>query len=167
MLLLVACWCHSCLMRRCFRLCIVGIQSESVRTYLSSVAGPFLWSSATHTWHVCLSDTQVSPFAYIWISSSPTFFFFCLWLVIRTYILPGFFSVIYWPYLRTEIAVTLSIGNKLYSRHHILYFSFLWKPLCWCYLVTALIQCQKTVLFQIIQFNIKTQFKCKFGFSLA
>ena len=29
--------------------------------------------------------------------------------------------------LRTEISVTLSTGNKLYSCHHILYFSFLWK----------------------------------------
>ena len=65
--------------------------------------------------------------------------FFCLWLVIGTYILPGFFfSVICWSYLRTEISVSLSIGNKLYSRQHILYFSFLWKPLCWCYLGTAL-----------------------------
>ena len=30
------------------------------------------------------------------------------------------------------------IGNNLYSHHHLLYFSFLWKPLCWCYLATAL-----------------------------
>ena len=62
---------------------------------------------------------------------------FCLWLVIESYILP-FFSVICWSYMRTKISVTLSIGNKLCSRHHILYFSFLWKPLCWCYLATAL-----------------------------
>ena len=33
-----------------------------------------------------------------------------------------FFLVICWSYLWTEISVTLSIGNKLYSRHH-LYFS--------------------------------------------
>ena len=39
---------------------------------------------------------------------------------------------------RLEISVTLSIGNKLYSRHHILYFAFLWKQPCWCYLATAL-----------------------------
>ena len=39
----------------------------------------------------------------------------------------GFFPVLCWCYLRTEISVTLSIGNKLYSLHHILYFSFLWK----------------------------------------
>ena len=63
--------------------------------------------------------------------------FFCSWLVIGTFILP-IFPVICWSYLRTEISVTLSIGNKLYSRHHILYFSFLWKPPCWCYLATAL-----------------------------
>ena len=65
--------------------------------------------------------------ADIWISSSPTYFF-CLWLVIRAYILPFlFFFVICWSYLRTEISVTLSIGNKLYSRHHLLYLSFLWN----------------------------------------
>ena len=56
------------------RLCVVGIQSEWVRTYLSSVAGTFLWSSATageHTrsWLVCLSDQWVSPFA--WETSGP------------------------------------------------------------------------------------------------
>ena len=39
----------------------------------------------------------------------------------------GFFPLICWSYLRKEISVTLSIGNKLYSRHHILYFSFLGK----------------------------------------
>ena len=60
----------------------------------------------------------------IWTSSSPHVFL-CLWLVIRTYILP-FFLLICWSYLRTEISVTLSIGNKLYSRHHILFFSFIW-----------------------------------------
>ena len=31
-----------------------------------------------------------------------------------------------------------SIDNKLYSGYHILYFPFLWKSLCWCYLATAL-----------------------------
>ena len=60
---------------------------------------------------------------------------FCLWPVIGTWILP-FFPVICWSYLRTEISVTLSIGNKLYSRHHIIYFSC--KSLCWCYFATAL-----------------------------
>ena len=76
---------------------------------------------------LCLSNLWISAFspklqtlyclfkshAEVWISSSPHVFF-CLWLVIRTYILP-FFSVIWWSYLRTEISVTLSIGNKLYS----------------------------------------------------
>ena len=64
--------------------------------------------------------------------------FFCLWLVIGTYIFPVFFPVIGWYYVRTEISVALSLGSNLYSCHHILYFSFLWKPLCWCYLATAL-----------------------------
>ena len=50
----------------------------------------------------------------------------------------GFFQVIYWSFLRTETSVTLFIGNKLYSRHHLLYLSFLRKLLCWCYLATAL-----------------------------
>ena len=67
-----------------------------------------------------------------------THILFCLWLVIGTYILPVFFLEICWSYLRIEKSVTLSIGNKLYSCHHLLYFSFLWKPLCWCYLASAL-----------------------------
>ena len=82
-----------------------------------------------------LSCLFKSP-AEVWTSSS--LHIFCLWLVIGTYILPGFFPIICWSYLQMEISVTLPIGNKLYSRHHILYFSFQWKPLCWCYLVTAL-----------------------------
>ena len=53
--------------------------------------------------------------------------FFCFWLVIETYILPSSFPIIGWSYLRTEISVTQSIGNKSYSRNHVLYFSFLWN----------------------------------------
>ena len=55
---------------RQWRLCEVGIPSERVRTYLSSVAGTNLWSSVTageHTlgsWQVCLSDQRISPFAW-------------------------------------------------------------------------------------------------------
>ena len=67
-----------------------------------------------------------------------THIFFCLWLVIGTYILPGFFPVICWSYQWMEISVLLSIGNKLYSHHHHLFFSFLWNHfdhvilrLCW------------------------------------
>ena len=45
-------------------------------------------------------------------------------LVIGTYMLP-FFPVLCWSSLRTEISVTLSIGNELYSRHHNLFFDFL------------------------------------------
>ena len=102
---------------------------------------------------LCLSDQRISAFsqklqtlyclfkshAHKWTSSLPQrIFLFMVW-VIGTYITPVFFfPVICWSYLRTEISVTLSIGNKLYSRHHLLYFSFLWKPLCWCYLATAL-----------------------------
>ena len=161
------------------RFCVVGIQSERVRTYLSYVAGTFLWSNATAGEHtreadrsawvtsgslpsldrpadlspLCLSDQRISAFspklptlyclfkspAEVCTSSSPNVFF-CLWLVIGTYILPFcfVFPVICWSYMWTEISVTLSIGDELYSHHHILYFSFLWKPLCWCYLATAL-----------------------------
>ena len=39
---------------------------------------------------------------------------FCLWLDIGTYILPGFFSVICWSYLWTEISVILSTSNTLH-----------------------------------------------------
>ena len=73
----------------------------------------------------------------VWTSSSPHVFFSVYgWLSELTYF--RFFTVICWSYLRTEISVTLSIGNKLYSRYHILYFSFLRKRLYWCYLATAL-----------------------------
>ena len=74
--------------------------------------------------------------ADIWKSSSPIYFSVYGWLWELTSF--HFFPVICWFYLRTEISVTLSIGNKLYSPHHILYFSFLLKPLYWCYLATAL-----------------------------
>ena len=47
------------------------------------------------------------------------------WLSELTYF--RFFPVICWSYLRTEISISLSMGNRLYSRTHILYFSFVWK----------------------------------------
>ena len=80
------------------------------------------FSLKLHTLY-CLCKSQ----ADIWISSSPTYFSVCGWLSELTHF--GFFPVNCWSYLRTEISVTLSLGNKLYSRHHTLYFSFLWKPL--------------------------------------
>ena len=40
--------------------------------------------------------------------------FFCLWLVIGTYILPVFFPVICWYYLLIERSVILFAGNKLH-----------------------------------------------------
>ena len=58
--------------------------------------------------------------AEIWTSSPHVFC--CLWLVIGTYTLLGFFPVIHWSYLRTEISVILSIGKK-YILAIILYFS--------------------------------------------
>ena len=63
--------------------------------------------------------------AEIWISSSPTYFSVYVWLSQFTYSWV-FFPVICWSYLWTEISVTLSIGKKLYSRHNLLFFSFLW-----------------------------------------
>ena len=61
--------------------------------------------------------------------------FFCLWLVIGTYIL-RFFPVICWSYLRTQISLILSTGNKFNSRHHSLSFSFLWN-----HFVDVILQC--------------------------
>ena len=120
--------------------------SSSIREF----AHIFLLWRKTHTgnWQVCLSDQRVSALclrdqrtshfspnlqtlyclpkshAEVWTSFSPHVFF-CLLLVIVTYILV-FFPVICWSYLRTEISATLSVCNKLYSRHHILFFSFPW-----------------------------------------
>ena len=98
-----------------------------------------------------LSDQRISAFspklqtlyclfkfhAVIWISSSPTYFSVYGWLSELTSVFVFFPSNLL-SYLWTEISATLSIGNKLYSRHHILYFSFLWKPLCLCYLGATL-----------------------------
>ena len=70
-----------------------------------------------------------------WISSSPMYFSVYSRLSEFTYFRG--FPVICWSSLRTEISVSISIGDELYSPHHILYFSFLRKPLCWCYLAIA------------------------------
>ena len=120
------------------------------------------------TGHICLIDSQIShfawetsrslPFAWVTNGSLPSVQNYRPYTVFSspmrkyehplclTYFLfmagyqgfSGFFPLICWSYLRTEISVTLSIGNKLFSRHHLLFLFFLWKPLCWCYLVTAL-----------------------------
>ena len=107
-------------------------------TWVTSGSLPFAWEttgSLPFAWATSGSLPSVQIYRPYTIFSSPMWryehplrltYFFCLWLVIGTYILP-FFPVICWSYLRTEISVTLSIGNKLYSRHHILYFTFLWK----------------------------------------
>ena len=115
---------------------------------------PFLWSRATAGEHtrgsrqVYLSDQRTPPslewpaclcllskitdliylfkfHAEIRISFSPTYFSVYGWLSELTYF--GFFLIICWSCLRTEISVTLSIGNKLYSLHHLLFLFFLWN----------------------------------------
>ena len=124
------------------------VRESSHISFFFCGGGHFLWSSATAGEHargsrqVCLSDQRTSPFAWVTsgsLLSAPNYrlyilsqvpsgnmnilFVTCisfLWLVIGTYILPFFLPVICWSYLRTEISVTLSIGNKLYS--HLLSF---------------------------------------------
>ena len=115
--------------------------------------GPFVCIRATtreHTrgsWHVCLSDQCVSasiqnyrPYIFFQLprgnmNTTLRPHIFCFWLVNGNYILP-FFPVICWSYLRTEISVTLSTGNKI---HPPLFFFFPVKPLCWYYLPTPLL----------------------------
>ena len=63
---------------------------------------------------------------YGWLSELPYFWFF----------FGVFFPIICSSYLRTEISVTLSTGNKLHSS--LSSFIFPVKPLCWCYLATTL-----------------------------
>ena len=87
---------------------------------------PFAWKTSRSlpslewTVDLCLQSKftdlilSFKSHAEVWTSSSPHVFF-CLRLVIGTYILPFFFQVTCWAYLRTEISVTLYIGNKLYS----------------------------------------------------
>ena len=81
-----------------------------------------------------LSDQRISPSVqnyrpYI-VFSSPMrkyehplrlTYFFCLWMIIGTYIL-SFFLVICWFYLQTEISITLSIGTN-YILAIVFYFS--------------------------------------------
>ena len=74
---------------------------------------PFLWATAR-------SLPSVQNYRLYIVFSSPMRKYehlLCLtyWLVIGTYMLPVFFSVISWSYQWTEISVTLSIGNKSYS----------------------------------------------------
>ena len=64
--------------------------------------------------------------AEVWKSSSPHVFSVFGWLSELTYF-RFCFPVICWSYLRTEISVTLSISSELYSRFHILFFSFQWN----------------------------------------
>ena len=82
-----------------------------------------------------LSDQQVSTFSpklqtlyclfkshgEVWTYSSPH-----VLAGYRNLHTSGYFPVICWSYLGTEISVTLSIGDKLYSCHHLFFFSFLW-----------------------------------------
>ena len=71
--------------------------------------------------------------AEVW-TSSLLHIFFCLWLVIRTYILLvfWFFLLICWSHLQMEISVTLSIGNKSYSSLSSFIFSTLLMLSCYC-----------------------------------
>ena len=71
--------------------------------------------------------------AEIGASSSPHVFSLWGWLSELTYF--HFFSVICWAYLQKEISVILSTGNEFHF-----FFLFSVKPLCWCYLATALNQ---------------------------
>ena len=111
-----------------WRLCEFGRQSERVRTYLSSVAeNHFFLSSATAWEHtrgsrqVCLTDRRISAFSPKWRTlyclSSHTYFLFKA--DYRNLYISGFFPVICWSYLQTEISVILSTRNK--------FFSFLWN----------------------------------------
>ena len=90
------------------------------------------------------------------------------------------FLVICWSYLWTDISFSLSIGNKLYSCHHILYITFLWKPLCWCYLVNILnllsssspaklvyYKCTITVLKRCSHYHVLEQIKGRIAASVV
>ena len=162
-------------------MCVVGIQSEIVRTYLSSVEGTFWWSSATageYTRLVCLSDPQVSlftwetsgslPFAWstsgslprifafrpkvqtlcclfkshaeVWTSSSPHVFF-CLWLVIGTYI------ILFFPVICSSICERKYLSLYPLAINYIFRHPPLFSSLCWCYLVTIKVSCNNTRLY--------------------
>ena len=123
---------------------------NTVRIYLSSVAGRFVWIRATAGEHTGLlgwpADLSLSPKLQTLYclstliqeyehASSPTSFLFMVGCQnIHTY----FFSVICWSYLRTEISLTLSTGNILHSSPSTFILLFPVKPHCWCYFATSL-----------------------------
>ena len=153
------------------RLCEVRMKCERVRAYLSSV-GPFVCIRVTageHTrgsWQVCLDDQRVSPFSpklqTLYYLSTPTrkyehaslptyFLFMAGYGNLHT---SGFIPVICWSSLRTEISVTLSTGNDLHSSPSSFNFLFPVKPLCWCYVATAL------NLLRLLDFRVSNERHC-------
>ena len=102
------------------RFCVVGILSESSHISFFCGGEPFCEvvrrPENTHggSWQVCLSDQRVFAFSpklqTLYCLSSPTYFLFMAGY--RNLLTSVFFSIICWSYLRTEISVILSIGNK-------------------------------------------------------
>ena len=96
----------------------VCLRDQRVSLFPWDTSGPLSFALATSG---SLSSVQIYR-PYI-VFSSPmrkyehplrlTYFSVCGWLLELTYFC--FFLVICWSYLRTEISVTQSIGNKLYS----------------------------------------------------
>ena len=107
---------------------------EELTGLLEWLAGLSLHLRDQQTSSLCLSDHWISAFSpklqtlyclfkchvEVWTSSPHVLVGY--WNLHTS----GFFLVICWSYLQTEISVTLSIGNKLHSHHHLLFFSFLW-----------------------------------------
>ena len=77
-----------------------------------------------------------SPMREYETASSPTYFLFMTGYrnLHNSAFFPGNFFIL----SANEISITLSIGNKLYSSHHLFIFLFPVKPLCGCYLATSL-----------------------------
>ena len=128
--------------------------------WVTSGPHPFAWATSRSLQQISAFSPKLQTLYYlfkshadIWISSSPTYFSVFGWLSELTYF-RFFFPVICWSYLRTKISVILSIGNNLYSRHHISYFSFQRKQLCWCYLATALNLLSSSLPAKLVYYNI-------------
>ena len=115
-------------------LCALGRRPENTHWG----ADMFAWVTSRSLSQSKIADLiwSFNSHAEIWTRLFAHVFSVYGWLSELTYF--HSFPAICWSSLRTEISVTLSIGNKLYSSPSYFIFLFPMKPICWYYLATAL-----------------------------
>ena len=132
---------HSPSLERPADLCLrLKVQRTSPLRLSNQPITPFTWETSgplPFAWATSGSLPSVQNYRLYIVFSSPkrkyehrlrlTYFLFMAGY--RNLHTSVFFPVICWSYLRTEISVTLSIGNKLYSSPSSFIFSFQWPTL--------------------------------------